>query len=786
MKTIIRNFLSVLRRFKMATILNVLGLSVAFAAFMVIMMQVKYEQSFDRCHPTAERVYRVTLSRPDIFSVLLPRGFVESVIHSSPHIEAGTLLNVNYPSYFTYTDQGEKRGFNETFLCCHPDIVKVFDFSIIAGDAACLNDPDKIMIPESLAHRLFGNQMAVGKTVQIEEENWLKDQTKYTVGAVYRDFPENTQLKNHIYSAIDEDFMLNNFGSSSFLCYLLLDNPANAGRVQDNFNKVFDFDKINAPKEQIKLVPLTDIYYQNEGIDAMVVSSGNREITYLLFFIALLIIIVAAINYVNFSTALTPLRIKSINTQKVLGSPDRTLRSSLVLEAIVISLIAWFFSLLMVWGLNITNVLPFVAADLQLVSNLPILLLTGGLALLVGIIAGLYPAWYMVSFPPALVLKGSFGLSLSGRKLRTALIGFQFVVSIMLIIGASLVQLQNNYLKSFSLGFDKEQLVVVPLSEELYGEKHETYVSRLKQYPGIVDVAFSMEKIATQESYNTCTSKYKGKEFSCFMIPVSANFFKVMGIPIIEGRDFTLSDEMSVEPVYIFNREAYQNMEMDAGTQIDNWVSGQIVGFTDDIKITSLRHAKDNIAFIAGGADNFLSKKISYIRLAKGCDINAVTEHIRTAISEIDPAFPIDMEFYDELFNQMYHKESDLRSMVTLFSLLAIVLSMVGVFGLVVFDTQYKRKEIAIRKVHGSTILQILERLNKQYIYIVSVCFIIASPISYGLIVKWLENFAYKIPIYWWVYFVALFVVLTTTVVIVTFQSWRAANANPVDCIKSE
>jgi putative ABC transport system permease protein len=770
----------------MAAILNVVGLSVAFCAFIVIMRQVNYEQSFDRCHPTAERVYRVTLSRSGIFSVLLPRGFVESVIQSSPHIEAGTLLNVNYPSYFTYTDQGEKHGFNETLLCCQPDMVKVFDFPIIAGDHGCLHDPDKIIIPESLAHRLFGNQMAVGKTVRMEEESWLKDQTEFTIGAVYRDFPENTQLKNCIYSAIDENLMLNNFESSSFLCYLLLDNPANAERVQDNFNRIFDFTKINAPDEQITLVPLTDIYYQNEGIDAMVVSSGNREVTYLLFFIALLIIIVAAINYVNFSTALTPLRIKSINTQKVFGSSDQTLRRSLVLEAVFISLIAWIFSLLMVWGLNKTNLLPFASADLQFASNAPVFLLTGGVALLVGIVAGLYLAWYMVSFPPALVLKGSFGLSQSGRKLRTALIGFQFVVSIMLIIGASLIRLQNDYLNSFSLGFDKEQIVVVPLSEELYGEKHETYVSRLKQYPGIVDVAFSMEKIATQESYNTSISKYNGKKFSCFMIPVSSNFFKVMGIPVIEGRDFTLSDEMSEEPVYIFNKEAYQNMEMEAGAQIDNWISGHIVGFTDDIKITSLRHGKDNIAFIAGGTDYFQSKKISYIRLAKGCDINAATEHIRKAVSGIDPSFPVNIEFYDELFNQMYHKERDLRSMVTSFSMLAIVLSLVGVFGLVVFDTQYKRKEIAIRKVHGSTIMQILERLNKQYIYIVCVCFVIASPISYGLIIRWLENFAYKTPVYWWVYMVALFVVLVMTVAIVTFQSWRATNANPIDSLRAE
>jgi putative ABC transport system permease protein len=775
----------------MATVLNVLGLSVAFAAFIVIIIQVQFERDFDKCHPTSERVFRATLNETGIFSVILPRGFIESIIRSSPHIEAGALAITPYSFYYTYTDDlGEKHGVHGLTQICQPDLVKVFDFPIITGDANCLNEPQKAIIPESLARKLFGDEPAVGKMLHVEEELWAKSETDLSIGAVYRDFPENTQLKNCIYTAIDGDYHLNNFQSSNYLCYLLLDDPSSAKEVADNFNETFDFSQLSnsddREKQQIKLVPLTDIYYLNEGIDAQVISSGNKDVTNLLFLIALLIIVVAVINYVNFSMALTPMRIKSINTQKVLGSLDSTLRRSLIVEAAVISVASWLLSLFIVWELNEASVLPFISADLHLMANMPVLLLSGSMALVIGIIAGIYPAFYMVSFPPALVLKGRFGLSVSGRKLRTALIGFQFIVSIILIISAGLIQLQNDYMRNYSPGFDKDRIAVVRLSGDMYEKSHETYTDRLKQFPGITDVAFSMEKISSQESYNTCVSKYKEKRFSNFMMPVSHNFFRVMGISIEEGRDFTPADEQSDEPVYILNRIARQNIGIETGDILNNWLPGHIVGFTGDIKITSLRQSEEYVAFFVGANDIFLSKTVSYIRLAKGTDIHSAVEYIRKTMTEIDPAYPFDIEFYDTIFEQVYHKESALRNLVALFSLLAIILSLVGVFGLVVFETQYRRKEIAIRKVHGSTIYEILEMLNKQYIYIVCICFVIASPVAWFLIKKWLESFAYKTPIYWWIYAIALLAVLAITTATVTFQSWRTANANPVDSLKAE
>lgn len=787
MKTIIRNFLSLLRRFRTSMLLNIAGLAVAFAAFVVILMQVTFEHNFDKCHPTSNRIFRLDLTEPGMFSTILPRAFVETVIRSSPHIEAGTLLAPSFgrPGCYLSTERnGDRFGFKETITTCHATLPSIFAFSILEGDINCLRAPEQVIIPASLAMKVFGTTSVVGKSLKAEEAVWTKTETQFTIGAVYKDLPDNTQLKNVIYTAIDPGFNIDNFGSSNFVCYLLLDGAESAEVVADNFNTHFDFQKIGDPDEKIKLVPLTDIYYLNETQDGGTFRSGNREVTDLLLCIALLVIVVAAINFTNFSTSLTPLRIKSINTQKVLGSSVGLLRRALLAEAVIISMVSWAISLGIVWALGETELFPFVDADLRLVANLPVVLLAGTIALITGLIAGIYPAFYITSFPPALVLKGSFGLSPSGRKLRMGLICVQFVVSIVLIIGAGFVHIQNSYMRSFSLGFDKDQVAVVELNTTMYTKHHETYANRLKEYPGIEDVAFAMEKVAAKDGYNTNGTTYKDKSLHYFMIIASSNFLRVMGIPLIEGRDFTRADEVSDNFSFIFNRTAYESYDMEAGDAFDSYITGHLVGFCDNIKFTSLREGESNIAFVVGNLG--YPMPVSYIRMKAGTDVHAAVEHIRQTMKDLDPSYPFNIEFYDQIFNQLYQKEENLRSLVTAFSLLGILISLVGVFGLVVFETQYRRKEIGIRKVHGATVGEILQMFNKAYIKVVAACFVIAAPIAWYGVKFWLEGFAYKTPIHWWVFLIALLIVATITLATVTIQNWRAANANPVDSIKSE
>lgn len=791
MKTILRNFSYVLRRFRLASFLNVAGLAVAFAAFLVIMMQIDYEWNFDRCHSTSDRIYRVDRMRADVdlFGPIVPRAFADAVFASSPHVEAYTLLSMvnTQPLYFTVGEDNDRKGFRENFALCYPGLVKVFDLSILEGDPDCLKDPEKVLIPQSMARRMFGKQPAVGQTIHLADKIRRRDDTRdFTIGGVYRDFPVNTQLNNVIYAAFDK-YGEDDWYSQNYMAYLLLDDPSSYNTVMDNFNRTFSYDKYGYEKgTRLELVPLPSIYYRpNQSADFTKI--GNPSTIRLLLLIALLVIIVAAINFTNFSTSLAPMRIKSINTQKVLGSSSGFLRLGLVVEAVGICLVAYGIALLLIWLLNKGQVLSFVEADTQLSGHLHLIVALGGIALLTGLAAGLYPAWYITSFPPALVLKGSFGLSLSGRRLRTALIGFQYIVSIGLIVGAFFVQLQNRYLRNYDLGFEKDQIAIVDLSADMYRKSKDVYADRLKTYPGIEDVAFSAALVGGSDSYTMYEMRYEGQAYYTYVIPVSWNFLRVMGIPVLNGRDFTEADaRRDTVNTYIYNRQVQEKWKMEPARYIEgNGGPGYIAGFVGDVQTVSFRHEEDNTSDVGFVINNW-PLPVSYIRLKAGTDVEAAVAHIRSVVSSIDPSYPFDLRFYDSVFDHLYHKEQYLKQMITLFSLLAIILSIVGVFGLVVFETQYRRKEIGIRKVHGATVKEILLMFNKIYLRIVIVCFLIGAPIAYFGVHKWLENFSRRTPIYWWTFAAALGVVALITIVTVTFQNWRAANENPVNSIKNE
>ena len=791
MKTIFRNFLSVVRRFKTAAALNLAGLTVAFAAFLIIMAQVNYEWSFERVHPEAGRIVRADLQRGNGTIPIHARALLDAILASSPHIEAGALVNPFVGDIYIATGEGERRrGFREPFVTCYPGITRIFGFSFLEGEGGCLNDPEKAIIPQSMAKRLFGDSAALGQTIFVNEYLWTKEEPRtLTVGGVYRDFPGNTQLANAVYTAIDRT-MQGDWNSSNFICYLLL-NSEDPAEVEAGINERFDFSPIGNPNHEeasIRLMPLNDIYLLDSD-EFGLFKTGNANAIRVLSGIALLVILIAGINFTNFSISLAPARLRSINTQKILGASTRSLRGGLVSEALATTFAAWLASLAVVNLLDRYRALSFIEADLGLGQLPGLVLATGLIALGTGLLAGLYPAWYVTSFQPAMALRGSLAFSRSARALRTGLVGLQYIISIGLIVAAAFMQLQNNYMQTFDQGFDKDRIAIVELNGNLYQQSRDAYVNGLTEHPDIEGVAFARQKMGTQDSYTTYGLKHADREFYAYVIEVSPNFLQVMGIPVVRGRDFLPSDNQpGAELTYIFNRELQQALQMEPGDLVEmaSWgnLPGRTAGIVGDLKFSSLRQGADAISFMVNPRQQLMP--VSFIRLRAGANIPDAVAHIRRTVAGIDPSYPLEIEFYDQVFHQLYRKEEYMNRAVGLLSVLGIVISAMGVFGLVMFETQRRRKEIGIRKVHGASPGEILAMFGKAYLRTVCICFAIAAPVAWYAVGRWLEDFAYRTPLHGWVLALAFAVVGLVTLAAVGFQCRQAALANPTDSIGSE
>ena len=791
MKTILRNFISVLRRFKTASVLNVLGLSIAFVAFMLIMMQVNYDYTFDCSHRNADAIFRVDIVHGSKGSqAIICRPFARAFTESSPHIKGGCLLNAWVGSPFFYVEQnGQRTGYRENAWEVTPGLLDVIHFDMLEGTAQALDEPGSVILPESMAKKIFGNETAVGK--QLIAPN--VEMNAQIIKGVYKDFPRNSALQNVIYVAMNPKENYDNWGNWNYFFFVRLDDPANKENVLDNFKSNFnakevfgnEFEWGGEESFDLRLTSLPDVHFLN-NVDFDSMPKASRQTLLVLFSIAFVIIIIAGINFTNFSTALTPMRIKSINTQKVLGSSDRMLRGSLLVEAVGVSTFAYLLSLLFLYVIPKTPVASLVDADISFGAQPMIIAGTAVIAVIVGVLAGLYPSYYVTSFPPALVLKGSFGLSLAGRRMRSVLVGIQFVASFILIIGSLFMYLQNRYMQNAPLGYDKEEMIIVHLNNKINKDR-DAFTNQLKSFSGVEDVTYSQFLLSSQDQYMGWGRDYNGKNINFQCLPVSSSFLKVMGIEVKEGRDFRPEDDQKETGCYIFNEKAKAQLELKLNEQIDG---DEIIGFIPDIKFASFRQEVTPMAFYLWGKYQWGQEgnyyNAAYVKFKAGSDLRAGMEHVRESLKKFDSEYPFVIRFYDEVLQHTYEKELKIGSLITLFSLVAIFISIVGVFGLVVFESEYKRKEIAVRKVLGSTTGEVLYMFNVSYFWILLICFVLGAPVAWYGVHRWLENFAYRTPMYWWVLPLAFLAIGMITFLTVTYQNWHVANENPVKNIKSE
>lgn len=795
MKLMIRNLLYLFKRFKTAVVLNLFGLTIAFAAFLLIVMQVDYEMNYDAMHSKSGRTFRLEANHGEFeHNAIHCLMFSDAFVNSSAHI---TDYSYRYPFYGgerycqidEVDDQGEAKVFKENFQLCLPNISDVFDFHMKEGSVECLSIPGSVLIPESVAKRLFDKQSAIGKRIRMSgSSGWQPVSTTIlTIGGVYKDFPGNTTVQNRIYVPMDQlDLLKSSWQMYANEIYVTLDDPLNKEEVLDHFNKTFDFAKSQMGSAQeiaLRLTPLKDVYYTHDTTFDFN-PKGHRETNYVLLGIAFLILFIAGINFTNLTTSLIPLRLKTINTHRVLGCSIYKLRAISLIESIVICLISYILALFIVNDLSYTPIANWVDADIRLSQYKALILLTALIAILTGCLAGLYPAIRSTSYAPALVLKGSFGLSPKGKKVRVALNGFQYTVSIALIIVTLFMGLQNHFMTSSEqLGFNKDQVAIVNLTPEIYAKHKPQYIQKLKDYPGIEDVAFSVYELSKEDDMIDLEyARHEDKDVFFKVFYASENFLSVMDIQVEEGRDFTREDLNKAQSDYIINPAAERDFHLHPG---DRFNDRTVLGVSKDFRFNSCRIASSPFVFALNN-DIPNPKLVSYIRFNSKTNLQEAVAHVRETLKEIDPTFPFEISFYNTILNNLYQKEQTLGKLISLFGIMAILISIVGVFGLVLFETQYRQKEIGIRKINGATTGQILLMFNKTYIRIVSVCFIISIPIAWMGTQQWLENFAYKTPLHLWVFIVAFLIILSVTIGTVTFRNWQAANENPVNSVKSE
>jgi len=795
MKLMIRNLLYLFKRFKTAVVLNLFGLTIAFAAFLLIVMQVDYEMNYDAMHSKSGRTFRLEANHGEFeHNAIHCLMFSDAFVNSSAHI---TDYSYRYPFYGgerycqidEVDDQGEAKVFKENFQLCLPNISDVFDFHMKEGSVECLSIPGSVLIPESVAKRLFDKQSAIGKRIRMSgSSGWQPVSTTIlTIGGVYKDFPGNTTVQNRIYVPMDQlDLLKSSWQMYANEIYVTLDDPLNKEEVLDHFNKTFDFAKSQMGSAQeiaLRLTPLKEVYYTHDTTFDFN-PKGHRETNYVLLGIAFLILFIAGINFTNLTTSLIPLRLKTINTHRVLGCSIYKLQAISLIESIVICLISYILALFIVNDLSYTPIANWVDADIRLSQYKGLILLTALIAILTGCLAGLYPAIRSTSYAPALVLKGSFGLSPKGKKVRVALIGFQYTVSIALIIVTLFMGLQNHFMTSSEQrGFNKDQVAIVNLTPEIYAKHKPQYIQKLKDYPGIEDVAFSVYELSKEDDMIDLEyARHEDKDVFFKVFYASENFLSVMDIQVEEGRDFTREDLNKAQSDYIINPAAERDFHLHPG---DRFNDRTVLGVSKDFRFNSCRIASSPFVFALNN-DIPNPKLVSYIRFNSKTNLQEAVAHVRETLKEIDPTFPFEISFYNTILNNLYQKEQTLGKLISLFGIMAILISIVGVFGLVLFETQYRRKEIGIRKINGATTGQILLMFNKTYIRIVSVCFIISIPIAWMGTQQWLENFAYKTPLHLWVFIVAFLIILSVTIGTVTFRNWQAANENPVNSVKSE
>ena len=783
--------------------LNIVGMAMAFAALYVIMVQVNFDLGYNKKVKDSDRIYAISMPdwyTPGNWKTTLSRPLCENVINNVSCVECGgtTSIGKGYYSEKFFLQEDGNSSFYLNVSQSSLGAFKVFSVEAVEGSIDNIVPWKDLVISDTKAEKLG---LHVGDVIYSHNHGATMQQ--YNIAAIYKHFPSNTDLSEIECFVNMGDLNIDLFSEWSYPYFVKLNS---ADDIEPFEKQAFDYvvktfnnmanehgeelseeDRKEAESRlKIKLFPFDEMYFEKTISSAG--RSGSKTTTYTLLAIAILVIVIAFINFINFFFALVPVRLKSVNTRKILGASRSNLVFGIVVESVVMIIVALALAAGIVKLFCGSTFAALIPCSALISNNIAIAFGTALGGIVLAIVSSLYPALYITAFPPAFALKGSFGTASKGMTFRVGLICFQFIVSLILIICASFVTMQRQYMLHYDMGFDRSNLLQVNTSSKIAAMR-ESATSELKNNPEIKDVTFASGDIVT--SFRMDWGRpFKGEQINFKCYPVQHNFLDFMGIEIVEGRNFTDSDELCDNGVFIFNEAARDKFGLTLEDKIHgHQTETDIVGICKNFNYKALSEGIEPFALYIFGKNPWTTLNTLYIRTQPGTDIPTLIDWIKTKLNEMDPSVPkdeFDVMFFDSRLDSEYGRERNTSRIILLFTVLAITISLMGVFGLVMFEAEHRRKEIAIRRINGASVVDVLKMFNIKFIRIVIVCFVLSIPISWLIVDAYLKGFAYRMPTHWWVFFSAFLSVMIVTLIVVTLRCLSAALSNPIKSIKTE
>lgn len=784
------------RRYRIATLLNLFGLSVAVATFYLFMTQVIYNRTYNHNLNDYEHMYRLEIYGNlfgDNWGCSICRPFA-TMLRDIPQVKSV----VYYSPYVNQTDvKVNNRTITVPIVYMSKPGIEFFTGKLISGSSKSWGTGATAIVNRSNAEKMFGTANAVGKTFEAINNN-EGGTIPVTVVGVSEDMPDNCTVSNGLYICDNESGMTD-WSEWSYCIFLRLADGTNPKKVERAIKLAFmkandisekEFDK--EVKMNFRITPVDDIYFSGIGLQ----DKGNRSLVDVLTVASVFVLFIALLNLLNFSLSEVPMRMRGINTCRVMGASVGGLRLKMIMESVLFAFVGLVIGVLLVVAFQRSEAcMKLVSGDISFSAHWVLVAVMAASALVVGALAAVVPAFYSTSFAPALVLKGSFGLSPRGRQLRLAIMAVQFCVAFVLAIYIGVMSSQSSYIFNCDYGFNKNEVFYAWLSDEAKA-KRETIRTELKKLPFVENVGFAQKAIGSGDQYMGWGRGSGEHQMSLQVLPCDYEYPQTMGLKILEGRNFNEADMKT--GAYVLNKAAMQQYKwLAVGDSIgrqNEWGPTSnylIVGVCNNFKLKSMRndYSRVAIAFIIFGPDmeqwGDRCNQV-FVRVAKGQDKVEAKRRIADVLNRLDTSQKYEMNFLDNDLQQTYVDEFRFISQVKFFAIICIIITIIGVFSLTMFETEYRRKEIGIRKVMGSSVGSIVRLFAMRYTVPLVVSFVVAAPVGWWLSMQWLQSFAEHTPLHWWLFPLSFVGVSAVVIATVVAQSWRVATQNPVESIKTE